>query len=226
MKKITILWIVSNLIILAIFNLIFFVLSSTEYNNIMWMSYGFIHFAYLMLLLTPLLIRKGKSEAVFGFSTYVVSTVYFIIALIAGLTFILLFMDEFNVALTVQLCIVGSYGVILIANLIANERTADAEEKRQPQIVYVKDASAKLKSLLENISGRDAKKSVERVYDAINSSQIRSHPNLSQLENRIIQDIDDLGYAVSLGDEEKIISKANVLLSSVNSRNMQLKMLN
>ena len=110
--------------------------------------------------------------------------------------------------------------------MLANEYTADAEEKRQTQIVYVKDASAKLKILLENVSDKEAKKKVERVYDAVYSSPVKSHPDLAQKENNMFQAINELEHAVTAGDKERIISMANVLLVSINERNNLLKTLN
>jgi hypothetical protein len=225
MKKINVLWTILNLIFLVIFNALFFVLGGVEHNVSVWMSYGFIHFAYLMLLLTPKLIRKGKSAAVFGFSLYSISAVYFLMEFVAGIIFILVKPETFGTALLVQLCLAGLYGIILVANMISNEYTADAEEKRQYQIAYVKDASAKLKRLLEHISDKETKKKVERVYDAIYSSPVKSHPNLAQMEIQILQSINELESAVATGTKDDIMSLANSLLSSINERNNLLKSL-
>ncbi len=115
---------------------------------------------------------------------------------------------------------------MLIFNMIVNERTADAEEKQQYQIAYVKDASSQLKGLLDGISDKEAKKKVERVYDVVYSSRVKSHPNLAQMENRIIQSINELEDAVGVGNKEEIISLTNSLLTVVNERNMRLRALN
>jgi hypothetical protein len=225
MKKTTILWIILDLIFLVIFNSIFFIFG-TEHKISQWISYAFIHFAYLMLLLTPRLIRKGKSSAVFGFSLYSISTVYFLTEFVTGIIFIVFFPESQKATFLVQLCIAGLYGIIFISHLIANEHTADAEEKRQYQIAYVKDASIKLKSLLESISDKETKKKVEKVYDTIYSSSAKSHVNLAEIENRILQSINELEDAVSVNNKERIISLANMLLSDVNERNMRLRNLN
>jgi hypothetical protein len=223
MKKKNILWGILNSIFLVVFNAFFFMGNTADYNASVWISYLFIHFAYLMLLLTPKLIRKGKSSAVFGFSLYSISAVYFLVEFVTGVIFILFSPENSSAALLVQLSIAGLYGIILVANMLANEYTADAEEKRQPQIAYVKDASAKLKGLLGRISDKEAKKTVERVYDAVYSSPVKSHPDLAQLENRILQSINELEQEVSAGNQEGIISVANSLLSSINERNNLLK---
>jgi len=226
MNKTTLLWIGASLIFLVIFNALFFVIGGTEHAASVWVSYGFIHFAYAMLLLTPFLVTKGKSEAIFRFSLYYVSVVFFAVTLIAGVAFMGLAYEDFNIVLLTHASISGVYVIILIYNIIANRRTADAEEKRQYQIAYVKDATAKLARILKNVSDTEAKKNVERLYDVVNSSPVRSYPSLSQSEERIIQDINELEGIVSAGDNEKIISAANALLDAVNDRNAQLKLLN
>jgi len=179
-----------------------------------------------MLLLTPILTRKGNSVAVFGFSIYSISSFYFLLELIVGVVFILVAPESYKAALLVQLCIAGIYGIALIANLIANERTADAEEKRQYQIDYVKQASADLKGILENVSDKEAKKSIEKVYDALCSSPVKSHLNLAQTESQILVSINELRSVVSDGDKDAIIVLANSLLIAVNERNRQLRLLN
>jgi hypothetical protein len=214
------------LIFLAIFNTVFFIAGGVEHNASVWVSYGFIHFAYLMLLLTPKLIREGKSATVFGFSLHSVSSCYLIVELVVGVVFILISPASYKAALLVQLVIAGLYGISLISNLIANEHTDDAEEKRTCQIEYVKQASAELKGLLNSVSDKEVKKKVEKVYDALYSGPVKSHPNLVQAESQILMSIGSLKDAVYEGENTKIIAIAEVLLISVNERNRQLKMLN
>lgn len=226
MKKNNVLWVILDLIFLIIFNAVFFVAGGTNHNASVWISYGFIHFAYFMLLITPMLIRKGKSAVIFGFSLYSVSSIYFFAELLTGVIFILFSPENYKAALLVQLVIAGFYGIALIVNMLANEHTAEAEEKRQYEISYVKDASVRLKGLIESVSDKEAKKKIERVYDAVYSSPVKSHPNLAQMENRILESINELEDIISTENKESIISLSNSLLAAVNERNMRLKRLN
>ena len=226
MKKKNVLWIVLDLIFLIIFNAFFFLLGGVEHNVSVWLSYGFIHFAYFMMILTPILIRKGKSVAIFGFSLYSISSVYFIVELLTGIIVILIAPVVYTAALLVQLVIAGVYAIVLISNMIANEATADAEEKRQFHIEYVKEASAKTKGLADRVTDRKIKKKIERVYDAIHSSPVKSHPNLAQMESGILQAICKLEDAISDEDNESINSLAASLLADINERNIRLKLLN
>ncbi|MDR3301692.1 MAG: hypothetical protein LBT01_04080 [Spirochaetaceae bacterium] len=217
MKKISVLWIILDLIFLVVFNAIFFVAGGAEHSVSVWISYGFIHFAYFMLLLTPFLIRSGKSASVFGFALYSISAVYFFVEFAAGLVFIFISPEGYTSALLVQLCIAAIYGIMLISHMIANEHTAEPEEKRQDTIASTKLMSAKLKSLLGRISDKDAKKKVERVYDTVRTLPVQSRPNLAQMENHILQSINELEDAISRGDKERTITLASSLLQEVKS---------
>lgn len=226
MKKLNVLRIILCSIFLVVFNVFFFVIGGTEHNLSVWISYGFIHFAYFMLLLTPRLVRDGQSRAIFGFSLYTISSGYFFVQLIIGIIFILIAPENQNPALLTQLGIAGVYGILLVINMIANEHTANVEEKREDEIAFVKNASVRVKNLMGNIKDKEARKKVESVYDTIYSSPVKSHPELVQVEKRMLTLVKDLESAVSSGDKEKIISSANTLLAAVNERNMNLKMLN
>ncbi|MDR2590240.1 MAG: hypothetical protein LBC71_04545 [Oscillospiraceae bacterium] len=225
MKKV-ILWIILNSIFLAIFNTFFFLLGGSEHNVSVWISYGFIHFAYFMLVITPFITRKSKRTAVLGLSIYSISVGYFIIQLVIGVILILIAPEDYKATLLIQLTIAGLYGTILVLTLIANEHTANAEKIRQYEIAYVKDASAKLKSVLDNIKEKDIKKKVEKVYDAIYSSPVKSHPSLAQLENSILNSIDELKDALFEKNNDKTTSLSETLLSAINERNQRLKNLN
>ena len=226
MIKTTFLWMVINSIFLVVFNVLFFVAGGLEHRASVWISYAFIHFAYLMLILTPKLIRTGKSSAVFGFSLYSISAVYFLMGFITGVIFILIAPEGFISAFLVQFCIAGVYGVALVSCVLANERTVNAEEHRQYQITYVKDASAKLKILLSRVNDKvdkEAKKRIEKAYDAIYSSPVKSHSNLTQIESQILKSIDELENAISEDNKDKVNSLADSLLIAINERNQQLR---
>ena len=66
MNKKRVLWIFLALVFLMVFNMIFFMAGGTEHGKAVWISYGFIHFAYLMSLITPFLVKKSTNIANFG----------------------------------------------------------------------------------------------------------------------------------------------------------------
>ena len=226
MKKTNALWRILDIIFPVVFNVVFFLAGGFEHKASVWISWGFIHFAYVMLVLTPYLLRRGISTVVFGFSLYSVSATYFFLEFILGLVFIAISSDSYKAALIIQLVIAGLYSLSLVSNMIANEVTADAEEKRQYHIDYIKTASSNLKGLLERITDKETKKKVEKIYDALNSSPVKSHQALVNTESQILMSTDDLASAISSENKDKIISLADSLLITINERNRQLKMFN
>lgn len=226
MKKKNILWILLDIVFLAVFNTVFFMVGGTDHPASAWISYGFIHFSYLMILVTPFLIRKSSSQAVFGFSLYSVSAVYFFVEFIAGLVFIFISSESYKASLVVQVIISGIYAVMLISNLIANEYTADSVEQHEDEVAYIKNAASRVKMLMGKASDKKANKEIERAYDLLHSSPSKSNNAVAPLESAILRAIYELESAVSSKDEDAIFSKSREIISLAETRNDELKKLN
>jgi len=223
LKKTHTLWVMMDLVFLIVFNVMFFIIGGTDHKVSVWISYGSIHFAYFILLVTPLLVCKGQSKAVFGFSLYSLSYAYFFTELITGMIFIFVSPESYIAALLVQLCIAGVYAVLMMSNMIANERTAEAEEKRQYEIDYVKKAAAELASIMSGISDGDTRREIEKVHDAISTSPVKSHPSVLSLETQLLAGIAILRSVIRANKRESIIAQSDTLLTMINERNRQLK---
>lgn len=223
MNKKSILYILLDLVFLIVFNTIFFVLGGTEHSVSVWISYGFIHFAYLMLLVTPFLIRKSTNTIVLGFPLYSISSTYFFVAFIAGLIFIFTHPESYKAALIVQVIIAGIYAVMLISHMIANESTADSIEKHEMELRYVRDASAKLKGIMDSISDKQLRKKVEKLYDLLHSSPAKSNNSVRDYELTVLGLIDALEGNIDRND----IAAAEATISNIernaSERNRRLK---
>jgi CRISPR/Cas system CMR-associated protein Cmr5 small subunit len=152
------------------------------------------------------------------------------VELAVGVTFILVRHENVKAALLVQLCLAAIFLVMLIANMLANEYTADAQEKRKSQIDHVKIASAELSSILEIINSKnftpELKKSVEKAYDAMRASPVKNHPDVMQIETEILFTIDRLKTAVTIGNENDSQIISNDLSAMIAERNHRLKISN
>ena len=226
MNKKTVLWIILDLIFLAIFNTVFFVMTGLQHPASVWISYGFIHFAYLMVIVTPFLIRKSSSSAVFGFSLYSISSTYFLIEFVTGIVFIILKSDSLKVALVVQIVIAGIYGILLISHLIANESTADSVERHEDEVAYIKTAASRVKALVGKATDRKANKEIERAYDLLHSSPTKSTSTVRYLESSVMSQISDLEDAVQSGETDLIIATAGEIISTMGERNRKLRLSN
>lgn len=222
MKR-TVLLVLLDLVFVIVFNVVFFVADGIEHNPSVWISYAFIHFAYLMVLITPLLIRKSSSAAVFEFSIYTISTTYFFIDFLTGLVFIFLNMDTVQVAIIVQTILAGLYAVMLISTLLSNEKTADDIERQEQEVAYIKESASRVKALIETSEGKKTKKEIEKVFDLLHSSPTKSNQYAYSIENQIVDKISELEYSVSINDENSIYSLCNEITSLTNERNRRIK---
>ncbi|MDL2232379.1 hypothetical protein LJC63_02200 [Ruminococcaceae bacterium OttesenSCG-928-L11] len=226
MNKRTVLWIILDLVFLVVFNTVFFVVAGTEHPASVWISYGFIHFSYIMVLVTPFLIRKSRSAAVFGFSLYSISSGYFFVEFIVGLIFIFIGSDSYKAALVVQIVIAGLYAVLLLSNMIANDHTAEDVERHKYEVTFIKDASSRIKLLVGKASDKKANKEIEKTYDCLHSSPTKSKPAVSSIEADILDKLSALENAVSTNSIQNVIAISKEITNLVEERNRKLKVSN
>lgn len=221
-KKKTI-WILLDLVFLIVFNVIFFVVGGTDHLASVWISYGFIHFAYIMLLITPFLISRSTNMAVLGLTLYSISSAYIIVTFVVGLIFIFTHPESYKVTLIVQVVISGIYAVMLISHMIANESTVDSNERHEMELRYVRYASSRLKGIMDSISDKQLRKKVEKLYDLLHSSPVKSNNSVRDYELSVLELIDALEGNIDRNDipaTEMTISKIE---RNASERNRRLK---
>lgn len=224
MNKKSILWILLDLIFLAVFNTVFFVASGTDHTASVWISYGFIHFAYLMVLVTSFLIRKSSSAAVFGFSLYSISSAYFLLEFVVGLIFIFMKSESYKAALIVQVIVAGIYAVLLLSHLIANEHTADSIEQHEEEVAYIKTASSRVKALVGKANDKKANKEIEKAYDTLHSSPSKTVATVHSIESNVLNKVAELEGAVSDQDTKTIITISGEIVALMEERNKIIRL--
>lgn len=223
MNKKRTLWILLDLVFLAVFNVVFFVAGETDHPASVWISYGFIHFSYIMLLVTPFLVRKSTNTAVLGFPLYSISSAYFIVAFVVGLIFIFAHPESYKLALIVQVIIAGIYAVMLISHMIANESTADSIERHEMELRYVREASSKLKGIMDSISDKTLRKKVEKLYDLLHSSPAKSNNSVRDYELTVLDLIDALEGNINRNDIAAAETTISKIERNASERNRRLK---
>lgn len=226
MNKKNILWIILDLIFLVIFNVVFFVIGGTEYPASVWISYGFMHLAYIMLLITPKLIRKSSSSSVFGFSLYSISSTYFLVEFIIGVIFIFAKFESYKGSLIVQIIIGGIYGVMLVSHMIANEYNTDSIEQHEKELQYVNECSARLKGIIDQVEDKNIKKKIEKAYDTLRSSQVKSNNAVRDYELTVIDLIDALEQNINRNDLVTASATLDKILKNADERNRRVRLYN
>ena len=226
MKKKQVLWILLDLVFLAVFNVIFFLVGGKEHSTAVWICYAAIHVAYLLLVITPMLTAKSKNPAVLGFPLYTVSGVYFLVVFVVSLVFILINPENYKTCLVIQIILMGLYLVLLFANLIANESTAEAEARHEQELRYVKEGSEQIKGIMECVSDRKMRRKVEEIYDLLHASPVKSSAEVREYELKVLDDISTLDACFANNDTEGAEAALARIKTNAETRNRKLKLLN
>ena len=223
MGKKNILWIFLDLVFLVVFNMVFFIAGGIYHPASVWISYGFIHFAYMMLLATSFFIRKSSNAVIFRFSLYALSSMYFFVAFIVGIVFVIMHPESYKASLIIQVVIAGGDAIILLSNMLANENTAESIERHEVELQYVKRSSAMLKGIMDMTDNKTLKKNIEKAYDLLHSSQVKSDNSVYDYEVMVMDLIETLENNVSKNDDEAANAVLEKIIKNANERNRRLR---
>ena len=194
-----------------LFNVMFFTLGGADYPASVWISYVWIHVAYLIMIASPLFTRKTQSVMIFKFTTSQISALYFGIEFIIGLIFIFIGADGIKAPVIIQLIPFCLFLLVFLWSMLHNEHTADNEQKHAVEISFIKTASSKAKFLMDSTSDAALKIKIEKVYDLIHSSPSRSYPSVKELENNVMMMLGELEMVL----EENNVDEANKFVRKI-----------
>ncbi|MCD7857415.1 MAG: hypothetical protein LUG55_06385 [Clostridiales bacterium] len=217
MEKRTVLWLMLKSIFIVVFNLVFFLLGGFAHPVSVWLSYGFIHFAYCMTVAAGFF--KINPTAVYEAALDFFSALYFLAEFVVGLLFILIWPHKMKLALVIQVILAGMYAVGLLFQVIWNQTTYDNTKQQAEDIFYIKNAASRVKLLLDRLDDKKAYQAVERVYDLLHASPSGTNMAAYNLEQEINRGISELEAAVSAKDLRAVMELTERLRKSIAERN-------
>lgn len=222
-----ILSVILGLVFLVTFNALFFLLAGTDVCTAIWISYGFIHLAYIFVLVTPLLTVKTDTAPMLNYTIWSQTITYFIVELILGTGFVVFDInapsDSIMWPLLVQGIVFAIFLFILITNMMANEVTQKHEEQRIEQSYQFDSAVDDLLSLSHEDFSPEVKKAIDKCYNELRYGPLRSHPSISGIENDIRDKIVQLQDSILENDPESQTALARELYRRIQERNRKLK---
>jgi len=227
-KKASLLWIGLSSIFVVVFNVVVFQLNST-YTDAFWVSYGFIHLAYLMLVLSVATMLKVKNSEVLGYPLIFLTSLYFVGSFIVGIIFMVFKHVGFTMSFIPQVFLAGLYAFVYLLKTITNKHTISDERASQAAVLYIKEAASELNMLMRQTTDAVLKKKIEKLNDAVRNSQVKSHPTLAIMEQVILRDIQELKENVSDLDNlaaNSTIDRINGRLAERNTRISNLRHIN
>ena len=203
MKKVRFHWLVIGLILLVVFNFAFFLIDFDRRVASVWISYAFIHLAYLQLIAVPFLIPQSQSTHSFIESTSAVSAIYLLVELVLGTVFILLALEEWKIVLLTQLVLLIISMLILYATILTNKRTANTEYYEKQAQKTMKSAGSYLQQAKQFVEGGD-KAAIDAAYYELKASPLLVDENIRGLENNILTGCKSILDLAQAGQHEEM----------------------
>lgn len=213
--------IIKNVVPVILFNIIFFVTWGFDNPASVWVSYGLIHFAYAMLVVSSMFNKASAKNVFFSFTNNSISLIYCILEFIAGLVFIILRLETVNISLYVQLPLLAIYTVAIIYNIFFNDKTEANTVSRQLEIDFIKTCTMKLDLVLTKQLDENAKKALVKARELMSTSPCKSYEQVKPIEEEIMSLLEKISDEST--ELELFENLASLLIDSINKRNITIK---
>ena len=225
--KANIIKIVIGLIFLIVFNVLFFLLGGTERSDTEWVCYGFIHAAYLCLLVTPLFCNAGKGETVLSASLYLRALFYFFTELVIGIGFI--WYDSYNPipivwSAIIQGILLAVFLILQLMSVLANDATKASLAKQRQERVYIRSLAENLKEAMRQVNDPALRKQIANCYESLRNSSLESFPEAAAAEMELEGAVNTLCSAIEIGDMSKLTQQIQNVQVAMRHRNQAIRM--
>ena len=225
--KANIIKIVIGLIFLIVFNVLFFLLGGTERSDTEWVCYGFIHAAYLCLLVTPLFCNAGKGETVLSASLYLRALFYFFTELVIGIGFI--WYDSYNPIpivwpAIIQGILLAVFLILQLMSVLANDATKASLAKQRQERVYIRSLAENLKEAMRQVNDPALRKQIANCYESLRNSSLKSFPEAAAAEMELEGAVNTLCSAIEIGDMSKLTQQIQNVQVAMRHRNQAIRM--
>ena len=214
MKK-NVLKVIIALVFLAVFNVLYF-LATSEHTPADWVSYAFIHAAYLCLLATPLFgAGVGKGLVVLKASLWARAIGYFFVELIVGAAFLLASPEGYVGPLAVQVILLAIFLIMQLMSVLANDSTTRSIRQQRQESAYLRDLKDKLKHQMRTTDDPTLRQILRECHEALACAPL---PSSSHDDEQALRDaVDALCLAIEQGDTS-VEQKARQVILAVQKR--------
>lgn len=222
-SKKNILTIILDSIFVIAFNILFFLNGGTEHTTAIWIAYGFLHFSYAMVLITPLISAHGSTAVISKTTTYTISILYFLVESIMSIIVFLGKTGKTKVIISTEVIVTATFLIILIINLLADDDIEKKQAKHEVQNDFIKTISNQIKYIETIVSDPSAKNKINNLYYLAHSSPIKSNQSLDFYENEIIRNISLMEQSAQNKEIEQVLSISSEIEKLLNKRNFEIK---
>lgn len=208
---------------LVLFNTIYFVVWGFQQPVSAWISYAFVHLSLLLKIVLPYLSEKGKWNWLSLGKGLFLSSVYFWSEVFIGTIFIIWHPEGYKFSFLSQLALLIIFLVFFFASAIEDTHIAQASQRHENEMVYIKTCSKALEKMLGKSPDKTYNRKLEILYDMICTSPAKSNESVYGIEFEIINDVEYLSQIFSSGNNSMIEKTIDQILEKAEERNRILK---
>lgn len=212
---------VISLVFLIIFNVIFF-FDGTDHSDADWCSYGFVTFAYLCLLATPLL-AKGAGSAVLEGSLWLRAAFFFFTELVVAVIFMVANSESMKWPLIVQGILLAVFIVMELMSVLANDSTKASVRKQKEESFARQILIDQLQQRARDIKDAEVRPVLNRCLDALSNCPIQTYTEAIEADLALSNAVNNLCSITSDGNVSQIKSAADKVLRAVQDRNLIIR---
>ncbi len=209
------------LIFIALFNICFFTLNGPleTINASEWISYGFIHMAYICLISAHKWNKQAQGLTVLKATQYVPAIVYFFAQLALGIACIVAAPESPTWPLILQCALFALFLIVQLITVLSNNSTTVSILKQRTESIYIGSLADQIRTRMRDLENPELKKKVTRCYDALNNCSIESFPEAAQAETALKNAVAALCSVIESGDQSQIEKSATAVLYAIQDRN-------
>ncbi len=160
----------------------------------------------------------------YGYPKIWVAHGYFVIAFLVGVVFILINNTAYGFPLAVEMIVAALYLAIYMMLMIMEEHSIASDKVDARDNYFVKNASMRLETARRAASSTELKKTIEKVYDAVRNTQVKSIKDVRPVEDDILAGIDALTEAAGDGKLQAVMTESKNVLSLIKKRDNMIRL--
>lgn len=185
-----------------------------------WIAYAFTMLSFIILLADlAFSSKKLKKLPMFGAALSVLTGIYFLSQLVAGLALMFLNTLAWQIALLIEVLLLSVYAGTMAVILHHHRLVSGQNEVTKAKVGYINMLNNELQSLLTLCREEALRQKILKLIEEVRFSDPISHPDLDHLEWRIRTNVDMLRDEIGSSDTEAANQRIQTLLFMIDERN-------
>ena len=156
-------------------------------------------------------------------STRAIGLGYFIIAFLVGLVVIFIAPESAKVPLTIQIILLALFIVLLVANIVNNNKIQQNIAEREENIRYIDGVCRTLDSILLDCQDANTVRKLRQLYDIVHASPVMSNEAAWYIEDDIMNSVLNLEKQVRAMPVDQVNMEVERLINAAQKRNLVIR---